>query len=80
MEHIKVPNKRLCQIHIYVCQNVINSDKMYFTSSNFELQTKFFVHLQTMIDLILYNTSCLTTLYNADSFEQAYKVLPEDGV
>jgi hypothetical protein len=65
MEHIKVPNRRLCQIHIYVCQNVINSDKMYFRSSNFELQTKFFVNLQTMVDFVLYNTSCVTTLYKA---------------
>jgi hypothetical protein len=33
-----------------------------------------------MADFVLYNTSCVTTLYKADSFEQVYKALPEDGV
>jgi hypothetical protein len=40
----------------------------------------FVFNLQTMVDYALYNTSCVTTVYKADSFEQEYKVLPEDGV
>jgi hypothetical protein len=53
---------------------------MYFGSSNFNCKQSFFVTLQTMVDFILYNTSCVTTLYKDDNFEQVYKVFPEDGL